>query len=361
MNGHLAAHRILRQIVRVLQIHASRIGDRRSKAELALADRIFAFDLLADLKRTGVADVFQFNPGFLVRGYHTASAGRIGACVDVVALRPLVRLLDDVGRTDRNIFDRHRLAVADLQRRFAVLHGQRRLRRAIHHRIIAIHRHNILAAESDFHGKRVAAQNRVARRRLGNRQIAARQFVLQNDASVLAAGDLRVRGQMALSVVFKRHGHSVLRLVVGHAVESGRIHLFNLIGVLHAFPVALCPARLQNGRVVHRQVEFSVFIRLHKDRVLLDCDVSARRNAFGQVRVIRTGDPDAEEVGIPLQLNLRSLIKDLLLRREHIRARRAVQIGRAHAIGLSAVGLKVAGQPVRRGFQPRRAPQCPLR
>ena len=151
---------------------------------------------------------------------------------------------------------------------------------------------------------------------------------------------------MALSVVFKRHGHSVLRLVVGHAVESGRIHLFNLIGVRHAFPVALCPARLRNGRVVHRQVEFSVFIRLHKDRVLLDRDVSARRNAFGQVRVIRTGDPDAEEVGIPLQLNLRSLRKDLLLRREHIRARRAVQIGRAHAIGLSAVGLKVAGQPV---------------
>ena len=151
---------------------------------------------------------------------------------------------------------------------------------------------------------------------------------------------------MALSVVFKRHGHSVLRLVVGHAVESGRIHLFNLIGVRHAFPVALCPARLRNGRVVHRQVEFSVFIRLHKDRVLLDCDVSARRNAFGQVRVIRTGDPDAEEVGIPLQLNLRSLRKDLLLRREHIRARRAVQIGRAHAIGLSAVGLKVAGQRV---------------
>ena len=150
---------------------------------------------------------------------------------------------------------------------------------------------------------------------------------------------------MALSVVFKRHGHSVLRLVVGHAVESG-IHLFNLIGVRHAFPVALCPARLRNGRVVHRQVEFSVFIRLHKDRVLLDCDVSARRNAFGQIRVIRTGDPDAEEVGIPLQLNLRSLRKDLLLRREHIRARRAVQIGRAHAIGLSAVGLKIAGQPV---------------
>ena len=150
---------------------------------------------------------------------------------------------------------------------------------------------------------------------------------------------------MALSVVFKRHGHSVLRLVVGHAVESG-IHLFNLIGVRLAFPVALCPARLRNGRVVHRQVEFSVFIRLHKDRVLLDCDVSARRNAFGQVRVIRTGDPDAEEVGIPLQLNLRSLRKDLLLRREHIRARRAVQIGRAHAIGLSAVGLKVAGQRV---------------
>ena len=343
-NGHLAARRNLRQIVRVLQIHASRIGDRRSKAELALADRIFAFDLLADRKRTGVADVFQFNLGFLVRGYLTASAGRIGACVDVVALRPLVRLLDGVGRADRNLFDRHRLAVADLQRRFAVLHGQRRLLRAIH-RIIAIHRHNIIAAESDFHGKRVAAQNRVARRRLGNRQIAARQFVLQNDASVLAAGDLRVRGQMALSVVFKRHGHSVLRLVVGHAVESG-IHLFNLIGVLHAFPVALCPARLRNGRVVHRQVEFSVFIRLHKDRVLLDCDVSARRNAFGQVRVIRTGDPDAEEVGIPLQLNLRSLRKDLLLRREHIRARRAVQIGRAHAIGLSAVGLKVAGQRV---------------
>ena len=151
---------------------------------------------------------------------------------------------------------------------------------------------------------------------------------------------------MALSVVFKRHGHSVLRLVVGHAVKSGRIHLFNLIGVRHAFPVALCPARLRNGRVVHRQVEFSVFIRLHKDRVLLDCDVSARRNAFGQVRVIRTGDPDAEEVGIPLQLNLRSLRKDLLLRREHIRARRAVQIGRVHVIGLSAVGLKVAGQPV---------------
>ena len=151
---------------------------------------------------------------------------------------------------------------------------------------------------------------------------------------------------MALSVVFKRHGHSVLRLVVGHAVESGRIHLFNLIGVRHAFPVALCPARLRNGRVVHRQVEFSVFIRLHKDRVLLDCDVSARRNAFGQVRVIRTGDPDAEEVGIPLQLNLRSLRKDLLLRREHIRARRAVQIGRVHVIGLSAVGLKVAGQRV---------------
>ena len=150
---------------------------------------------------------------------------------------------------------------------------------------------------------------------------------------------------MALSVVFKRHGHSVLRLVVGHAVESG-IHLFNLIGVRHAFPVALCPARLRNGRVVHRQVEFSVFIRLHKDCVLLDCDVSARRNAFGQIRVIRTGDPDAEEVGIPLQLNLRSLRKDLLLRREHIRARRAVQIGRAHAIGLSAVGLKVAGQRV---------------
>ena len=345
-NGHLAAHRNLRQIVRVLQIHASRIGDRRSKAELALADRIFAFDLLADRKRTDVADVFQFNlVGFLVRGYLTASAGRIGACVDVVALRPLVRLLDGVGRADRNIFDRHRLAAADLQRRFAVLHGQRRLLRAIH-RIIAIHRHNIIAAESDFHGKRVAAQNRVARRRLGNRQIAARQFVLQNDASVLAAGDLRFRGQMALSVVFKRHGHSVLRLVVGHAVESGRIHLFNLIGVRHAFPVALCPARLRNGRVVHRQVEFSVFIRLHKDRVLLDCDVSARRNAFGQVRVIRTGDPDAEEVGIPLQLNLRSLRKDLLLRREHIRARRAVQIGRAHAIGLSAVGLKVAGQPV---------------
>ena len=344
LNGHLAAHRNLRQIVRVLQIHASRIGDRRSKAELALVDRIFAFDLLADRKRTGVADVFQFNLGFLVRGYHTASAGRIGACVDVVALRPLVRLLDGVGRADRNIFDRHRLAVADLQRRFAVLHGQLRLRRAIH-RIIAIHRHNIIAAESDFHGKRVVAQNLVARRRLGNRQIAARQFVLQNDASVLAAGDLRVRGQMALSVVFKRHGHSVLRLVVGHAVESG-IHLFNLIGVLHAFPVALCPARLRNGRVVHRQVEFSVFIRLHKDRVLLDCDVSARRNAFGQIRVIRTGDPDAEEVGIPLQLNLRSLRKDLLLRREHIRARRAVQIGRVHAIGLSAVGLKVAGQRV---------------
>ena len=344
-NSHLAAHRNLRQIVRVAQIHASRIGDRRSKAELALADRIFAFDLLADRKRTGVADVFQFNPGFLVRGYPTASAGRIGACVDVVALRPLVRLLDDVGRADRNLFDRHRLAVADLQRRFAVLHGQLRLRRAIH-RIIAIHRHNIIAAESDFHGKRVVAQNRVARRRLGNRQIAARQFVLQNDASVLAAGDLCFRGQMALSVVFKRHGHSVLRLVVGHAVESGRIHLFNLIGVRHAFPVALCPARLRNGRVVHRQVEFSVFIRLHKDRVLLDCDVSARRNALGQVRVIRTGDPDAEEVGIPLQLNLRSLRKDLLLRREHIRARRAVQIGRAHAIGLSAVGLKVAGQPV---------------
>jgi len=341
-NGHLAVHRNLRQIVLVFQIHASRIGDRRSKAELALADRIFAFDLLADLKRTGVADVFQFNLGF--RGYHTASAGRIGACVDVVALRPLVRLLDGVGRADRNIFDRHRLAVADLQRRFAVLHGQRRLRRAIH-RIIAIHRHNIIAAESDFHGKRVVAQNRVARRRLGNRQIAARQFVLQNDASVLAAGDLRVRGQMALSVVFKRHGHSVLRLVVGHAVESG-IHLFNLIGVRLAFPVALCPARLRNGRVVHRQVEFSVFIRLHKDRVLLDCDVSARRNAFGQIRVIRTGDPDAEEVGIPLQLNLRSLRKDLLLRHEHIRARRAVQIGRAHAIGLSAVGLKVAGQRV---------------
>ena len=344
-NGHLAVHRNLRQIVLVFQIHASRIGDRRSKAELALADRIFAFDLLADRKRTGVADVFQFNPGFLVRGYHTASAGRIGACVDVVALRPLVRLLDGVGRADRNLFDRHRLAAADLQRRFAVLHGQRRLRRAIH-RIIAIHRHNIIAAESDFHGKRVVAQNRVARRRLGNRQIAARQFVLQNDASVLATGDLRVRGQMALSVVFKRHGHSVLRLVVGHAVESGRIHLFNLIGVRHAFPVALCPARLRNGRVVHRQVEFSVFIRLHKDRVLLDCDVSARRNAFGQVRVIRTGDPDAEEVGIPLQLNLRSLRKDLLLRREHIRARRAVQIGRVHAIGLSAVGLKVAGQRV---------------
>ena len=344
-NGHLAAHWNLRQIVHVLQIHASRIGDRRSKAELALADRIFAFDLLADLKRTDVADVFQFNLGFLVRGYHTASAGRIGACVDVVALRPLVRLLDGVGRANRNIFDRHRLAVADLQRRFAVLHGQLRLRRAIHHRIIAIHRHNIIAAESDFHGKRVVAQNRVARRRLGNRQIAARQFVLQNDASVLAAGDLRFRGQMALSVVFKRHGHSVLRLVVGHSVESG-IHLFNLIGVRHAFPVSLCPARLRNGRVVHRQVEFSVFIRLHKDRVLLDCDVSARRNAFGQIRVIRTGDPDAEEVGIPLQLNLRSLIKDLLLRREHIRARRAVQIGRAHAIGLSAVGLKVAGQPV---------------
>ena len=347
-NGHLAAHRNLRQIVLVVQIHASRIGNRRSKAELALADRIFAFDLLADLKRTGVADVFQFNLGFLVRGYHTASAGRIGACVDVVALRPLVRLLDGVGRADRNIFDRHRLAVADRQRRFAVLHGQLRLRRAIHaiHRIIAIHRHNIIAAESDFHGKRVVFQNRVARRRLGNRQIAARQFVLQNDASVLAAGDLRVRGQMALSVVFKRHGHSVLRLVVGHAVESGRIHLFNLIGVRHAFPVALCPARLQNGRVVHRQVEFSVFIRLHKDRVLPDCDVSARRNAFGQVRVIRTGDPDAEEVGIPLQLNLRSLRKDLLLRREHIRARRAVQIGRVHEIGLSAVGLKVAGQRV---------------
>ena len=344
-NGHLAAHRNLRQIVRVAQIHVSRIGDRRSKAELALADRIFAFDLLADRKRTGVSDVFQFNPGFLVRGYHTASAGRIGACVDVVALRPLVRLLDGVGRSDRNLFDRHRLAVADRQRRFAVLHGQRRLRRAIH-RIIAIHRHNIIAAESDFHVKRVVAQNRVARRRLGNRQIAARQFVLQNDASVLAVGDLRFRGQMALSVVFKRHGHSVLRLVVGHAVESGRIHLFNLIGVRHAFPVALCPARLRNGRVVHRQVEFSVFIRLHKDRVLLDRDVSARRNAFGQVRVIRTGDPDAEEVGIPLQLNLRSLRKDLLLRREHIRARRAVQIGRAHAIGLSAVGLKVAGQPV---------------
>ena len=344
-NGHLAAHRNLRQIVRVAQIHASRIGDRRSKAELALADRIFAFDLLADRKRTGVADVFQFNLGFLVRGYHTASAGRIGACVDVVALRPLVRLLDGVGRADRNLFDRHRLAVADGQRRFAVLHGQRRLRRAIH-RIIAIHRHNIIAAESDFHGKRVVAQNRVARRRLGNRQIAARQFVLQNDASVLAAGDLRFRGQMALSVVFKRHGHSVLRLVVGHAVKSGRIHLFNLIGVRHAFPVALCPARLRNGRVVHRQVEFSVFIRLHKDRVLLDCDVSARRNAFGQVRVIRTGDPDAEEVGIPLQLNLRSLRKDLLLRREHIRARRAVQICRVHAIGLSAVGLKVAGQGV---------------
>ena len=151
---------------------------------------------------------------------------------------------------------------------------------------------------------------------------------------------------MALTVVFKRHGHSVLRLVVGHAVESGRIHLFNLIGVRRVFPVALCPARLRNGRVVHRQVEFSVFIRLHKDRVLLDCDVSARRNAFGQVRVIRTGDPDAEEVGILLQLNLRSLRKDLLLRREHIRARRAVQIGRAHAIGLSAVGLKVAGQRV---------------
>ena len=344
-NGHLAAHRNLRQIVRVAQIHASRIGDRRSKVELALADRIFAFDLLADRKRTGVADVFQFNPGFLVRGYHTASAGRIGACVDVVALRPLVRLLDGVGRADRNLFDRHRLAVADGQRRFAVLHGQRRLRRAIH-RIIAIHRHNIIAAESDFHGKRVVAQNRVARRRLGNRQIAARQFVLQNDASVLAVGDLRVRGQMALSVVFKRHGHSVLRLVVGHAVESGRIHLFNLIGVRHAFPVALCPARLRNGRVVHRQVEFSVFIRLHKDRVLLDCDVSARRNAFGQVRVIQTGDPDAEEVGIPLQLNLRFLRKDLLLRREHIRARRAVQIGRVHAIDLSAVGLKVAGQRV---------------
>ena len=341
----MAAHRNLRQIVRVAQIHASRIGDRRSKAELALADRIFAFDLLADRKRTGVADVFQFNPGFLVRGYLTASAGRIGACVDVVALRPLVRLLDGVGRADRNLFDRHRLAAADLQRRFAVLHGQRRLRRAIH-RIIAIHRHNIIAAESDFHGKRVVAQNRVARRRLGNRQIAARQFVLQNDASVLAVGDLHFRGQMALSVVFKRHGHSVLRLVVGHAVESGRIHLFNLIGVRHAFPVALCPARLRNGRVVHRQVEFSVFIRLHKDRVLLDCDVSARRNAFGQVRVIRTGDPDAEEVGIPLQLNLRSLRKDLLLRREHIRARRAVQIGRFHVIGLSAVGLKVAGQRV---------------
>ena len=151
---------------------------------------------------------------------------------------------------------------------------------------------------------------------------------------------------MALSVVFKRHGHSVLRIVVGHAVKSGRIHLFNLIGVRHAFPVAPCPARLRNGRVVHRQVEFSVFIRLHKDRVLLDCDVSARRNAFGQVRVIQTGDPDAEEAGIPLQLNLRSLRKDLLLRREHIRARRAVQIGRAHAIGLSAVGLKVTGQPV---------------
>ena len=344
-NGHLAAHRNLRQIVRVAQIHASRIGDRRSKAELALADRIFAFDLLADRKRTGVADVFQFNLSFLVRGYPTASAGRIGACVDVVALRPLVRLLDGVGRADRNLFDRHRLAVADRQRRFAVLHGQLRLRRAIH-RIIAIHRHNIIAAESDFHGKRVVAQNRVARRRLGNRQIAARQFVLQNDASVLAVGDLRVRGQMALSVVFKRHGHSVLRLVVGHAVESGRIHLFNLIGVRHAFPVVLCPARLRNGRVVHRQVEFSVFIRLHKDRVLLDRDVSARRNAFGQVRVIRTGDPDAEEVGIPLQLNLRSLRKDLLLRREHIRARRAVQIGRVHAIGLSAVGLKVAGQRV---------------
>ena len=344
-NGHLAAYRNLRQIVRVAQIHASRIGDRRSKAELALADRIFAFDLLADRKRTGVADVFQFNPGFLVRGYPTASAGRIGACVDVVALRPLVRLLDGVGRADRNLFDRHRLAVANGQRRFAVLHGQRRLRHAIH-RIIAVHRHNIIAAESDFHGKRVVAQNCVARRRFGNRQIAARQFVLQNDASVLAVGDLRVRGQMALSVVFKRHGHSVLRLVVGHAVESGRIHLFNLIGVRHAFPVALCPARLRNGRVVHRQVEFSVFIRLHKDRVLLDRDVSARRNAFGQVRVIRTGDPDAEEVGIPLQLNLRFLRKDLLLRREHIRARRAVQIGRAHAIGLSAVGLKVAGQPV---------------
>ena len=344
-NGHLAAHRNLRQIVRVAQIHASRIGDRRSKAELALADRIFAFDLLADRKRTGVADVFQFNPGFLVRGYPTASAGRIGACVDVVALRPLVRLLDGVGRADRNLFDRHRLAVADRQRRFAVLHGQRRLRRAIH-RIIAIHRHNIIAAESDFHGKHVVAQNRVARRRLGNRQIVARQFVLQNDASVLAVGDLRVRGQMALPVIFKRHGHSVLRLVVGHAVESGRIHLFNLIGVPHAFPVALCPACLRNGRVVHRQVEFSVFIRLHKDRVPLDCDVSARRNAFGQVRVIQTGDPDAEEVGIPLQLNLRSLRKDLLLRREHICARRAVQIGRAHAIGLSAVGLKVAGQPV---------------
>ena len=346
-NGHLAARRNLRQIVRVAQIHASRIGDRRSKAELALADRIFAFDLLADRKRTDVADVFQFNPGFLVRGYPTTSAGRIGACVDVVALRPLVRLLDGVGRADRNLFDRHRLAVADGQRRFAVLHGQRRLRRAFH-RIIAVHRHNIIiiAAESDFHGKRVVAQNLVARRRLGNRQIAARQFVLQNDASVLAAGDLRVRGQMALSVVFKRHGHSVLRLVVGHAVESGRIHLFNLIGVRHAFPVALCPARLPNGRVVHRQVEFSVFIRLHKDRVPLDCDVSARRNAFGQVRVIQAGDPDAEEAGIPLQLNLRSLIKDLLLRREHIRARRAVQIGRVHAIGLSAVGLKVAGQRV---------------
>ena len=151
---------------------------------------------------------------------------------------------------------------------------------------------------------------------------------------------------MALSVVFERHGHSVLRLVVGHAVESGRIHLFNLIGVRHAFPVALSPARLRNGRVAHRQVEFSVFIRLHKDRVLLDCDVSARRNTFGQVRVIQTGNPDAEEVGIPLQLNLRSLRKDLLLRREHIRARRAVRIGRAHAIGLSAVGLKVAGQRV---------------
>ena len=49
-NGHLTAHRNLRQIVRVAQIHASRIGDRRSKAELALADRIFAFDLLADRK-----------------------------------------------------------------------------------------------------------------------------------------------------------------------------------------------------------------------------------------------------------------------------------------------------------------------
>ena len=67
-NGHWTAHRNLRQIVRVAQIHASRIGDRRSKAELALADRIFAFDLLADRKRTGVSDVFQFNPGFLVRG-----------------------------------------------------------------------------------------------------------------------------------------------------------------------------------------------------------------------------------------------------------------------------------------------------